>query len=101
MALYKVTDKDAPEGSKARLVNAATTAAVIRHVAGSRFEAEPIRNPLEAADLVACGHVVEHAKTDDDAPRIVAKTEPDAEPKVEDEAKDEVKAKGKAKEHAA
>lgn len=77
MALYKVTDSEAPEGTKPRLVSAPNQAAAIRHVTGTRFSASAIHNPLDVVDLMNTGHTVEHAKAD----AVGTTEEPAADPK--------------------
>ena len=74
MALYKVNDNDAPEGSKPRLVKALSAAAAIKHVTGARFTADTITKIEDAADLMADGIKLE-----------VAGEEPEPEPVKEAE----------------
>lgn len=61
MPLYKVTDTEAPKGTKARLVEATSKAAALRHVAGTRYEVATMESPVEVGQLMRDGVTMETA----------------------------------------
>lgn len=60
MSLYIVSDAENPKAKK-RLVKSPSAERAIRHVVGSRFEADLVRRAEDAADLMASGMVLETA----------------------------------------
>ena len=65
MPLYKITEKDAEKDANPRLVSAGTKAQALKHVVADRFDIEAVSSPVDAADLVAKGSVLEHAAAED------------------------------------
>lgn len=66
MAIYVVTEAEAPEGAKPRMVKSRTKQQAISHVVGDRFKAEPL-DTERAISLAAEGVVLEDiAATEDE-----------------------------------